>query len=128
MIVLDTHALLWVMGEPKKLSRPAASAMRRQQELVVPSIFFWEVAMLVTRGKLRLGRTYDDLVADIVGDPRTRIQDITPTIAHRAAQLSAGRAMDPADQIIAATAIALDVPLVSADERMRGMPGLRLLW
>lgn len=128
MIVLDTHALVWVMGDPKRLTRAAASAMRRQQEWVIPSIFFWELAMLMTRDKLRPGRTYEDIVADILGDGRTRVQEITPAIALRSAQLSAARPMDPADQLIAATAIALNAPLVSADERMRNIPGLRIVW
>jgi PIN domain nuclease of toxin-antitoxin system len=35
---------------------------------------------------------------------------------------------DPADQLIAATAIELDVPLLTADERFRALPALRTVW
>jgi predicted nucleic acid-binding protein len=36
--------------------------------------------------------------------------------------------MDPGDQLIAATAMELDVPLVTSDERLQSLPGLRTIW
>lgn|GEM_PF-4751592 len=36
--------------------------------------------------------------------------------------------MDPADQLIAATALELDAPLVTSDGRLQTVPGLRTIW
>lgn len=57
-----------------------------------------------------------------------RIQPLTPEIGLRAAGLSLNRPMDPADQLIAATALELSCPLVTADERLKALPGLQTLW
>jgi PIN domain nuclease of toxin-antitoxin system len=35
---------------------------------------------------------------------------------------------DPFDRIVAATALTLDLPLVSADEDIRGAVGRRVIW
>ncbi len=85
--------------------------------------------MLVTRDRIRLGsERFEIIVEQLVSDPRIKVQPLTPEIGLRAAQLSLGRPMDPADQLIAATAMELDVPLVTADERLQSLPGLRTIW
>ncbi len=128
MIVVDTNALLWRAISPGRLSHRAASSLRREQQQVVPSVCFWEIAMLTTRNRFRLPVPFDEFTEALIDDPRTQIQDITPAIALQSAQLSLARPMDPADQLIAATAMALGVPLVTADERLHRIPGLRVVW
>ena len=56
------------------------------------------------------------------------IQPLTPETGLRAAGLSLNRPMDPADQLIAATALEFDCPLITADERLTSLPGLVTLW
>ena len=56
MIVLDTHALVWWLSDPARLPAKARrlidGAVRDKQPVTVSSISFWEVAMLVDRGRL----------------------------------------------------------------------------
>lgn len=54
--------------------------------------------------------------------------EISPEIAARSVRIAPNFHDDPADQLIAATAIELDVPLVTADERLRASPALRTIW
>lgn len=85
--------------------------------------------MLLTRGRLGANPgQFGDYVNAIAAGPNIRIQELTPEISLRAAQLSLNQPMDPADQLIAATALELRVPLVSADERLHGIPGLEVIW
>jgi PIN domain nuclease of toxin-antitoxin system len=35
---------------------------------------------------------------------------------------------DPADRLIASTAIVLDAPLITADNRLRGTPRVNTIW
>ena len=49
MILLDTHVLLWLAAEPARLSRAAASAIRRALRsggIAIASISLWEIAAL----------------------------------------------------------------------------------
>ncbi|MGE3074781.1 MAG: type II toxin-antitoxin system VapC family toxin [Dehalococcoidia bacterium] len=127
--MVDTNVLVWIIGERRRLTAEAARTVSRAREVFVPAIVFWELAMLITRQRLRIGSNrYADVVALIVEDERVVIQPLTPNIGLRAAQLSLNQSMDPADQLIAATALELDLPLVTADERLQSLPGLRTIW
>ena len=53
---------------------------------------------------------------------------ISPRIAARSVRIAQNFHGDPADQLIAATAIELDVPLVTADERLRSSPAVQTIW
>lgn len=128
MIVLDTNVLLWRNVMPGRISRRAASTLQRERQVVVPSFCFWEIAMLVARGRFVLPVPFEEFCAAVADDERTVVHDITPAIAMRAARLTLNRPMDPADQIIAATALELDAPLLTSDERLHGIAGLRTVW
>ena len=55
MILLDTHAWLWLCLEPRRLSAPAGAAIRRAVNgggLAIASITLWEVAMMLARGRV----------------------------------------------------------------------------
>jgi PIN domain nuclease of toxin-antitoxin system len=84
--------------------------------------------MLATRSKFRLQSDLSAALAAVISDPRLRLQEIPPAIAIRAALLSLARPMDAGDQLIAATAMELNVPLVTSDERLQSLPGLRTIW
>ena len=58
MILLDTHALVWWISDPKRIpakgSRLINAAVRGGEPIAVSSISIWEIAMLVARGRLAL--------------------------------------------------------------------------
>lgn len=131
MIVLDTHAWLWWVSDPAQLSptaRQAIDAAAARQELFVSTISAWEVAMLVEKGRLSLSLDVRDWIARSETLPFLSFVPLSTAIAVASVRLPAFPHPDPADRIIAATALSLGATLVSKDEKLRDWPGLRTLW
>jgi len=128
-MLLDTHALFWAVDDSKRLSRPAASAIRRarrQGGLAVSAITVWELASMLGRGRIRRAGTIESslelLLEDIVVLP------ITPQICALGAQFPGDYPGDPADRIIGGTALAEGLTLVTHDERIRKSPLIKTIW
>jgi PIN domain nuclease of toxin-antitoxin system len=118
VILLDTHAAVWVaIGDRlgRKSRRIAERALAADQ-LVISAFSFWELAMLIGKGRLRLLKSASEARTRLVGSGIREIA-LTGEIAILAAELT-GLNGDPADRIIAATAIANDATLVTADENL----------
>lgn len=129
MIVLDTHAVVWWLQRSDRLSAAARDEIERDPRVVIPDIVCWEVAQLAERGRLRFGAATDVVLRELLSEPGVYTQPITPEIGRRAVELVAPNLrLDPADQLIAATALELDCYLVTADERMQSLPGLQVWW
>lgn len=132
MILLDTHAAFWLNRAPEKLSRDAARAIRKaafSTGLGLSCISLWELAMLVEAGKLLVRTTTSRGFLDaLVQTPGLVVLDITTEIAVLATQFPSDFPRDPADRIIAATARALNLSLVTKDQTMLESPLLRTIW
>lgn len=131
MILLDTHVLVWLAADAGRLSRPAASAIRRALTaggLAIASITLWELAMLFTRGRLRGQGTTEASIRAIVEATGVVVREMTPDIAALAAQFPPGFPADPADRLIAATARAGGLPLVTSDEKIQDSPLVKTIW
>lgn len=125
-IVLDTHVWIRWSLESGPLSRPALRAIEGAQALVVPTICLWEVALLVDRGRLELDGGPLEWTRRALELPQVVAGPITPEVAVEAAGLRRENFhADPADQLIYATARALDAVLVSADRAMRAFEAAR---
>jgi|SRR5579859_1658950 len=131
MILLDTHALIFTVVEPRRLSRAAASAIRRAQAgdgLCISAISLWELAMLFGRGIVRAHGTVEDSVRLMVDSARVGVKPITAEIASLAVQFPEDYPLDPADRLIGATARAEGVALVTRDEKIQSSPLLKTIW
>ncbi len=128
MIILDTHAWIWHVSESPQLSRKAMTAIRRADALGVHPISCWEVMMLVERGKLRFRVDPARWVETALARPLIEVLPLTATAAVRAAQFGPTFSPDPADRFIAASALEFGVPLITKDERMHDLKGLKCIW
>ncbi len=129
MILLDTHVLIWMASDPKRLSRKAREAIRDARQktgVAVATITLWELAWLAENGRIRVAGSVESFVRETAS--RVILQPITAEIAALAVQLPAGFPKDPADQLIAATAMVEGAPLVTADERIRQAKVVQTIW
>jgi PIN domain nuclease of toxin-antitoxin system len=111
MLNLDTHVLLYaVTGE----LTPAENRSLRAQRWSISAIVFWEIAKLA-----QLGRIQTDLDdADVVrAFSAVHVWPITVQIAKQSTRLDIRG--DPADELIAATSVVHNVPLVTRDRGLR---------
>ena len=131
MIVLDTHAWIWWVAEPERLSRKARDIIEDaagKREVYVSSISTWEVAMLVDRSRLKLKMHVRDWIALSESLPALRFVPVDNAIALKAIFLPAYRNRDPADRIIIATAITLGKTLITKDRKIRSYGPVPTSW
>jgi PIN domain nuclease of toxin-antitoxin system len=131
VILLDTHALVWLAVEPKKLSRPATRAIAQAAKsgsLAIASITLLETAWLFAKGRLRAAGSTTNAVAELVEATGASVLEITAEIAGTAAQLPASVPADPADRLIVATALVHALPLVTRDARIQESGACRVVW
>ena len=83
--------------------------------------------MLVERQRLQLRLPLDAWVELALHTQGVELLDLLPSVSIRASRLTALPG-DPADRLIAATAIEHGAPLVTKDDRLHGLQGLTTVW
>lgn len=124
MILLDTHALLWLESGSERLGSRTRRLVDRalaDEALGVSAITFWEIGMLIAKERLALARPAERLRAELLGSGLVELP-LTGDAALAAARLESFHA-DPADRLIVATALASSATLVTADSRILEWPG-----
>jgi PIN domain nuclease of toxin-antitoxin system len=130
-VVADTHAVVWYLFEPHKLSKAAEKALddasAAGDPIVVASISLVEIRYLVEKGKL--GQMVLDRVDAEMGQAGSsfRLAPLDLTIARAAQHIPRAAVPDLPDRIIAATAHAFQIPVVSQDRQIRAAP-LPVIW
>lgn len=129
MILLDTHVLVWAVEGSKRLSRTAASEIRRNRRhggLAVSAITLWELAWLLSRGRIQARGTIEAGVRLLLEG--VTVLPITPEVAALATQFPDDYPHDTTDRIIGATARAEGLTLITRDEKIRRSPLLKTVW
>jgi len=119
MLLFDTCALIFDAFTPKRLTAPTRALIKREAlagSIGISDISLWEIAMLVARGRLDPGTDAATFCRMAIRARNLTVLPITVEIAARSATLSLHG--DPADRLIAATAIEHHAPLVTTDERL----------
>jgi PIN domain nuclease of toxin-antitoxin system len=116
MILLDTHVLLWLIKGDKPLGKKARTIIEQafaDNKLAVSAITFWEIAMLYRRKRITLQMPVS-FFRQFLFKMGLREVAITGEIGILAAELDNFHP-DPADRIIAATALIKKADLITAD-------------
>ena len=129
MILLDTHVLIWMASDPKRLSKKAREAIRearRRTQIAVSTITLWELAWLAENGRIQFAGSVESFVREAVA--RVMLKPMTPEITALAVRLPRSFPKDPADRIIVSTAMVEGAPLVTADERIQQAKVVQTIW
>ena len=130
--LLDTHALLWSIGQSHRLSATARELiLDRANEIVVSTVTVWEISLKYGIGKLVLGSMKPDDIPAYCDRLGFRLLQLDPgdastyhtlprTVEHR----------DPFDRMLVHQCVRMRGHLISRDARMARYEshGLRRIW
>jgi len=118
LLLVDTHTLIWMVEEAPRLGAQTAEALNRagwENRIAVSAITPWEIALLVSKNRMKLGADVMDWIRDALSKPGVRLVPLEPAIAVASTRLPFEIHADPADRILVATARHLRATLVTAD-------------
>ena len=123
-LLLDTHIWLWLFREPKRVGRRTLQILKDpKNELWLSPISTWEILTLHHKGRIKLHMDIAEWIPKATAG--TQEAPFTHEIALAGRELPLQQ--DPADRIIAATALVLDLTLVTADERLLELTNIKTL-
>ena len=131
MIILDTHVWVWFVSNSELLSQKAKKSLdiaMEEKNILISSISAWEVALLVSRKRLKLTMDTEDWIAKSEMLPFLRFIPVDNSVAVKAMNLPEPLHNDPADRIIIATAISQGASLITKDEKILNYPHVKALW
>lgn len=131
MVILDTCVLIFDALAPEQLSHKARLELNKgglTGSLACSDISLWEIAMLISKGRIKTTMPPRDFLVDVVAANRLQVLPITPEIAYQAACHADFTHGDPADRIIAATALHHKAILLTCDSRLREIKSLKTAW
>lgn len=119
MIVLDTHALIWLESDDRRLGRKSRRLIEKEWtsgEVAVCAISFWEIALLQSRNRLIFSRSVEEWRSAILEDGVVELA-LNGVMGIRAVDFG-GLSQDPADRLIVAASVIHRAELMTADERL----------
>ncbi len=130
MILIDTHIVVWLAFDPKKLSRKATAAIDEARQngegLAIASMSLFELALIATRGCIQLSASLESFLQEV--ETLFIVKPLTGRISARSQTLPATYPKDPIDRIIGATALIEGLSLITADERIRKAKVVSTIW
>ena len=131
MIVLDTHVLIWWLTGGTSLSRAAKLAVAKaakENQVAASAISVLEIVTAVRRGRLEFSSPVEQWLTDVRRLPELRFEPVSAEIAQLAGSFGEDMHGDPADRIIAATAVILNAALITADGKLRASRAVKTIW
>ena len=111
-LLLDTHALIWALSNPRRLPARVAKSIRDPEtDVYVSPVSTWEIAIKATLRKI------DANVADVVRGMRAASFDELPVVVAHTVRLDAlpDHHRDPFDRLLVAQAIEERLTIVTHD-------------
>ncbi|MEO8126658.1 MAG: type II toxin-antitoxin system VapC family toxin [Bryobacteraceae bacterium] len=130
-VVADTHAVLWYLAADPRLSLRAKEAMEKVtgegSPILIPTICLVEAIYLVEKNRVQAS-AFSRLVAAL-REPGSAFEPIplSAEIAFALREIPRASVPDLPDRVIAATALALQLPLVTRDGKIRAS-GVETIW
>ena len=132
-VVADTHAVLWYLIDVTLLSANALQALERAEQsgarIYVPSIVLVEIRYLVEKGRDLVESDFQTILAEL-RDPTSALTlaPLDELVAETLAHIPRVVVPDMPDRIIAATALAMSLPLVTRDSEIHKLSNVSIIW
>ncbi len=118
-LLLDTHIWLWSLIEPRHLgARTRSELLDSKNELWLSPVSTWEAVTLHDKKRVYLAADVKEWIER--NTKPFREAPLTHEIAVAGRELHMVQ-QDPADRLLAATALVLDLTLVTADVKLLGL-------
>jgi len=122
MLILDTHIWIWAINGDEKIQKSGflnqIQKSVKNNNIFISAISLWEVAMLVSKGRLKLSENTLEWINNASSAPGLSIQPLTPEIAFESTILPDNFHGDPADRLIVATTRVLNATLLTFDQEI----------
>jgi PIN domain nuclease of toxin-antitoxin system len=129
--VTDTHPLIWYAANQKaKLSKKALRVFERawanQAFIYVPAPVLWEIALLIKAGQIRLPQPFAQWAAALGNQRGFEVALLDAAVLETSLNVRING--DPFDEVIVATALMLDLPLITKDVAITESQLVEVIW
>lgn len=131
-VVADTHVFLWYLQASPRLNESTRLLLDRVTAagapILISAVTIVELRYLAEKGTFSEAEV--DAVHAVLDAEGTsfEIAPIDAATAWAVGRIPREAVGDPWDRMIAATALARDIPLVTYDRKLRALPDLRTSW
>ena len=126
-LLLDTHIWIWALHSPEKLDRRVRRELQRaSNQLYLSPVSIWEAHHLVRRKRLRIRQDFAQWLDEVMAQVPLREAPFTFAVAREASRIELPQS-DLGDIFLAATALALDLTLVTSDFQLLACSWLKTL-
>ena len=130
-IVIDTNIVIWYFGDYSRLSPSAETTIDDVVEsgtVFVASITIVELTYLLEKNRIPLEVL--DKLREALDDESTsfRLAELTRRVAEDVQRIDRSIVGDMPDRIIAATALHLDLPLLTSDGNIQKLTNVETIW
>jgi len=131
MLLLDTHAWFWWVQDPDRIPAFARKRIKREEReggLLVSAVSVWEIALKCSLGKLELPLDVRSWLAAAQRYPGIRLVPLSAEVALESTLLPGVFHNDPADRFLIALSRCRQIPLVTADRKIRAYRFVETIW
>ena len=128
MILLDTHAFVWLVSDPECLSETVRDLIQRHAAaLYLSAVSAWEIVMLEKRGRLTLPMAAEEYIERALFRSGVHELPLNRYTAQASVRLPDIH-NDPFDRILIAEALERGMILISKDMTVARYPDVRVVW
>ncbi|MGI8468640.1 MAG: type II toxin-antitoxin system VapC family toxin [Pyrinomonadaceae bacterium] len=131
MFVIDTHPLIWYFnGKHSSLSPKVLSIFQKAENsevvIYIPSVVFWEIALLEKRGRINLKEGFENWARKVLSKSGFAVAHLETEIIAKSVGYNFNE--DPFDNAIVATAVEFEIPLITKDVAITEANLVEIYW
>ena len=126
MILLDTHVFICLVNGDENLSEKYLIFLKEEENKYLSIISCWEISLLLKKERIKIKYSFDEWIHNALKAYNVEIINLNLDIILAYHQLDDFHS-DPADNLITATSICINIPLLTFDKKLIEFKGLNTL-